>query len=379
MDGASVEAVVLDERGLTVPLEGGVPAYFNYWWLRDNCPTSFDRETRERTFDIFHLDAPPIPATARLADAGAGDRLARRGAPARAIRWIGSRGTRAASRGPTRPTSRAGPGSRTTTRTSCGVSQPRLSQDPGELRQWVEALLIEGVAIVTDMPDSDAGLTETAELIGQVRPTFFGRFFDVRLHVKPTNLAYTAKALELHTDVPAEDAAPGVQFLHCRANSVEGGLSLFVDGVAVAEALRAADPEAFRLLAETEVPFYKEHDGCDMRARPARDRARPPRCGFGASRSASTWPTPSTCPRRCWTTTTPPSSASAGCCRRSATSCASASAPGSASSSTTTASCTAARPFPATSGERHLRGCYTPTAGSCAAPTARLVSEGRFA
>src|SRR3546814_1388458 len=64
------------------------------------------------------------------------------------------------------------------------------------------------------MPDSDAGLTETVRLLGQVRPTFFGEYFDVRVHVDPVNLAYTAKALEMHTDVPAEELAPGVQFLH---------------------------------------------------------------------------------------------------------------------------------------------------------------------
>src|SRR3546814_9452186 len=85
------------------------------------------------------------------------------------------------------------------------------------------------------MPDSDAGLTETVRLLGQVRPTFFGEYFDVRVHVDPANLAYTAKALEMHTDVPAEELAPGVQFLHCRANSVAGGDNLILDGAAVAE------------------------------------------------------------------------------------------------------------------------------------------------
>lgn len=147
------------------------------------------------------------------------------------------------------------------------VSHPVLLASADERRRWMEALLVEGVAIVTDMPDSDEALTRTAELIGSVRPSFFGAYFDVRTHVKPTNLAYTSKALELHTDVPAEELAPGIQFLHCRANSVDGGLNLFLDGTAVANDLRAVDPEAFRLLTEIDVPFYKEHDGIDMRAR----------------------------------------------------------------------------------------------------------------
>ena len=145
--------------------------------------------------------------------------------------------------------------------------QPELVADPAIRAKWIEALLVEGFAIVTDMPDSDAGLTETAELLGQIRPTFFGDYFDVKTHINPTNTAYTAAALELHTDTPAEENAPGVQFLHCRANTVEGGYSLYADGVAVANAFRERDPEGFKLLSETPVPFFCEHDTYDMRSR----------------------------------------------------------------------------------------------------------------
>ena len=59
--------VTLGEKGLTLTLPEGRPAYFNYYWLRDNCPRSFNATTRERTFDIFHLDAPPRAEAARIA------------------------------------------------------------------------------------------------------------------------------------------------------------------------------------------------------------------------------------------------------------------------------------------------------------------------
>ena len=141
-----------------------------------------------------------------------------------------------------------------------------LKADPGKRRAWLEAMIVEGVSVVTEMPDSDAALTELAELQGQVRPTFFGTYFDVRTHINPTNTAYTASALELHTDVPAEEHAPGIQFLHMRANTVEGGRNLFGDGVAAANDFRRIDPEGFRLMVETDVPFYCEHDDYDMRS-----------------------------------------------------------------------------------------------------------------
>ncbi len=63
-------SVVLAENGLTVQLPSGRAAYFNAYWLRDNCPTSFDSQTRERTFDIFHLDAAPQPHSTALSAEG---------------------------------------------------------------------------------------------------------------------------------------------------------------------------------------------------------------------------------------------------------------------------------------------------------------------
>ena len=266
MDGAQIDTVVLEQNGLSVRMPDGNPAYFNSWWLRDNCPTSFDAETRERTFDIFHHETTPRPADARVD----GDALV--------VDWEGeahvSRYPLAMLAGYAAGAPRPDPADLprrpwfadhypNLTR----VSHAALLESADERRRWMEALLVEGVAIVTGMPESDDALTRTAELIGTIRPSFFGAFFEVRTHVKPTNLAYTSKALELHTDVPAEELAPGIQYLHCRANTVAGGLNLFLDGTAVANDLRTADPEAFRLLSEIEVPFYKEHEGIDMRAR----------------------------------------------------------------------------------------------------------------
>ena len=266
MDSSLLDAVALKPTGLELTLPGGQTGYFNYWWLRDNCPSSFDPETRERVFDIFHHATTPRPASAVIE----GEALVIDWADEGHVSRYPLAMLAAYAQGAPRPDPADLPRRPwfadhypTLTR----VSHPKLLTSAEERRRWMEALLIEGVAIVTDMPDSDAALTETAELIGTIRPSFFGAYFDVRTHIKPTNLAYTAKALELHTDVPSEELAPGIQFLHCRANSVQGGLNLFLDGTAVANDLRLADPEAFRLLAETEIPFYKEHDDIDMRAR----------------------------------------------------------------------------------------------------------------
>ena len=263
---AAAPPPALFENGLELTLDDGARHYFNYHWLRDNCASSFDPVTRERVYDIFAENTPPRPARATMA----GDALL--------IEWAQS-GHRShypiawlAAQAQAKP--RHDPAILPRTHWFADhyphiarFAFDAVSTDHAALKGWVHALLTQGVAILTAMPDTDQGLTDAANLIGFPRPTFFGAYFDVRLHIEPDNLAYTAKALELHTDVPAEDLAPGVQFLHCRRNSVDGGESLFVDGAAVAAELRRTHPEDFRLLCETTVPFYCEHDSYDMRAR----------------------------------------------------------------------------------------------------------------
>lgn len=269
MDGSLSAAVdggvTLGENGLELPLPDGTRSYFNYYWLRDNCPSSFDRETRERTYDVFQ-DIEPRPASARIDGEaleivwqGSGHVTRHR------LDWLAPYGSGLPRHDPAELPRRLWYADHYPK--IARFSQPELLRDKALVGRWAEALLAEGVAIVTEMPDNDTGLIETCLLFGQVRPTFFGPYFEVRVHADPINLAYTAKALELHTDVPAEELAPGVQFLHCRANSVQGGDNLILDGAAVAEDFRRDHPTDFQLLAETEIPFYWEHEGYDIRAR----------------------------------------------------------------------------------------------------------------
>lgn len=256
--------VVLHERGLEVPLPDG-PTYFNHYWLRDADPSTIDPATRERIFDITEVPGGPRARAARIE----GDALV--------IDWLSEDHV---SRVPMamlaefaverrRPDPAALPQRLWYADAHAGFARFRQadieSSDAVRLA-FARALVTDGIALVTEMEDSDAGLTRLARQLGPVTPTADGHYFDVRLEIAPTNLAFTARALEFHTDLPSEEAAPGLQFLHCRANGVTGGRSLFADGAAVAEALRERDPAAFELLAAHDVPFFRRHDGWDYRA-----------------------------------------------------------------------------------------------------------------
>ncbi|HXQ17605.1 MAG TPA: TauD/TfdA family dioxygenase [Caulobacteraceae bacterium] len=103
----------------------------------------------------------------------------------------------------------------------------------------------------------DPGVVErTVARFGFIRETNYGRLFDVRIEPQPGNLAYTDRALDLHTDNPYRDPVPTLQLLHAiTIDDAGGGETLFVDGFAHAEALRREAPDAFDLLARTPVRF----------------------------------------------------------------------------------------------------------------------------
>ena len=92
-------------------------------------------------------------------------------------------------------------------------------------------------------------LLQVAALFGYVRETNYGKYFEVRTEVNPTNLAYTGLGLQAHTDNPYRDPVPTLQILYCLENSAEGGENMVVDGFRAAERLREENPHGFDLLS----------------------------------------------------------------------------------------------------------------------------------
>ena len=124
-----------------------------------------------------------------------------------------------------------------------------LESDRDALRRWLRGVHRYGVATVTGGPAESGALMRVADLFGYVRETNYGRWFDVRAEVNPTNLAYTGLGLQAHTDNPYRDPVPTMQILYCIENSAEGGESMVVDGFAAALRLREEDARGFDLLS----------------------------------------------------------------------------------------------------------------------------------
>ncbi|WP_425403104.1 2-trimethylaminoethylphosphonate dioxygenase [Hwanghaeella sp.] len=143
----------------------------------------------------------------------------------------------------------------------------KIIADRDTERNWLTAIARDGIALVTDAPVEPETVCAIAENFGFVRETNYGRLFDVRSVENPTNMAFTSAGLMVHTDNPYRDPVPGLQLLHCLQNETDGGGSLFVDGFQVADRLRRDDPEAFRILSTTWLPFRFHDATVDLQAR----------------------------------------------------------------------------------------------------------------
>ena len=122
------------------------------------------------------------------------------------------------------------------------LSCPQLTVSLQELRRT-------GLTIIKKVPLSQAGLDSVVNLVGQVKWTHYGQFWNVRSKPDANNLAYTGASLGLHTDLPYYDYTPGVQCLHCLSQApAQGGENVFADGFAAAEKIRADFPAQFELL-----------------------------------------------------------------------------------------------------------------------------------
>ncbi len=138
--------------------------------------------------------------------------------------------------------------------------------DDAERARMLRAVRDLGFAIVRGTPATPGTVLDIAATFGHVRETNYGRLFDVRVEANPTNLAFTGRAIAPHTDNPYRDPVPTLQLLHCLNNAVDGGASGLLDGFHAASLLRTRDPEAFRVLATTIVPFAWSDRAASLRA-----------------------------------------------------------------------------------------------------------------
>ncbi|MFZ0485803.1 MAG: TauD/TfdA family dioxygenase [Arenicellales bacterium] len=257
-------------RGVALTWDDDLVGFFHDIWLRDHCacPVCRHPRTRERLFRIIDLPAElPVP-DARITAAGA---LELRWPPMPGFEshhslfdpgWLRQRADGAA-REPL-SVDRKTPWDASLVDRLPEVDYGEFMRMDEGLATWLQALDRYGLAIIRNGPAAEGEVLRVAERVGWPRESNFGRLFDVFSKPDPNNAAYTDIALEPHADLPNWERPPDFQLLYCLSNDARGGDSTLTDGYAVSEALKAEDPEAFRLLNELAIDFRFQDETSDI-------------------------------------------------------------------------------------------------------------------
>ena len=259
-----IAAVERGERSLAVTWSDQSVTEFPFIWLRDNARENFHPETQERTFDLTTVSAGIEP-----------DSVVSDGASLH-IRWP-QRGDKCVYDGSWLYAHRPGRCRDDPARTGRlawnADSMPAIpradakacSESATELVNALLELKRHGLLIVDRLADDAEAGVDFGRLIGFMRETNFGVIFDVVNKAVPNNLAYTALDLPLHTDLPNQEAIPGFQFLHCYRSNVDGGDSVFADGLKLCDDVQREAPDDFEILSRTAIPWRFHDATADIR------------------------------------------------------------------------------------------------------------------
>jgi gamma-butyrobetaine dioxygenase len=254
---SSISKLEENSDHLKVIWDDGEESKFNYLWLRDNCPSAHDKDSRHRMFNILNVSTDIRPKNYNVNNKGILE-----------IEW--SEGDHKSSYEPLwlrencytikNKITYVSPyklwdNSLQNNLKSIEIDHDEIINSEDGLVKWLELLHYTGIAIVKNAPTEQNSAFKVLNRISHTRETFFKTPFEVINIPKPNNSAYTAYALRNHMDLPWFENPPGYQFLHCLINSAKGGNSSAVDAFAVADYLRKNEKDVFDVLVNTPLKF----------------------------------------------------------------------------------------------------------------------------
>ena len=242
---------------LKVIWNDGEESKFNYMWLRDNCPSAHDKDSRHRMFNILEVSQDINPKNYNINKEGKleiewseGDHISYFDQ-----KWLRDNCYTIKNNKKYVSPYQLWDCSLEKDLESIKIDHDEIISSDEGLIKWLKLLHYKGIAIVKNAPTEKKSAFPVLNRISHTRETFFKTPFEVINIPKPNNSAYTAHALRNHMDLPWFELPPGYQFLHCLVNDSEGGNSSAIDGFAVAEYLRKNEKEIFETLTSIPLKF----------------------------------------------------------------------------------------------------------------------------
>jgi len=255
--GVTISKISQNGSGLDIVWSDGEKSNFNFLWLRDNCPTAHDKDSRHRMFNILKVSQNISPKKYNINPNGKleiewseGDHKSYYDPD-----WLRENCYTLKNKKKYVSPYKIWNNSLSKNLKSINIDHDEIINSDQGLIKWLELLHYKGIAIVKNAPIKKNSAFTVLNKISHTRETFFKTPFEVVNVPKPNNSAYTAHALRNHMDLPWFENPPGYQFLHCLVNDAEGGDSSAVDGFAVADYLRKNEKEIFETLVNVPLKF----------------------------------------------------------------------------------------------------------------------------
>ena len=253
----NISKVAANISSLDILWSDGKKSNFNYLWLRDNCPTAHDQDSRHRMFNILKVSENIKAEKFKINNDGKliiewseGDHTSYYDP-----KWLRENCYTLKNKEKYISPYQLWNNSLQNNIKSISIEHDEIMSSDKGLIKWLELLHHKGIAIVKNAPIEKESAFPILERISHTRETFFKTPFEVINIPKPNNSAYTAHSLRNHMDLPWFETPPGYQFLHCLINSAEGGDSSAVDGFAVADYLKNNEKEIFDILTKVPLKF----------------------------------------------------------------------------------------------------------------------------
>ena len=254
---SSISKLEKNSTYLKVVWNDGEESKFNYLWLRDNCPTAHDKDSRHRMFNILEVSQNINPTKYSISSDGKleiewseGDHTSYYDP-----KWLRENCYTLKNKQRYVSPYKLWDNSLEKNLESIQIDHDEIVNSDDGLIKWLELLHYTGIAIVKNAPVEKNSALKVLNRISHTRETFFKTPFEVINIPKPNNSAYTAHALRNHMDLPWFENPPGYQFLHCLINSAKGGDSSAVDAFAVADYLKNNEKDTCDILVNTPLKF----------------------------------------------------------------------------------------------------------------------------
>ena len=253
----SIKNIKKNTSYLEVEWNDGQKSKFNYLWLRDNCPSAHDKNTRHRMFNILKVSTDINAKKYNINEQGKlkiewseGEHISYYD-----LKWLRENCYTIKNKKKYSSPYKLWDSSLQKNLDLIQIDHDEILNSENGLIKWLELLHHQGIAIVKNAPSANKSALPLLNRISHTRETFFKTPFEVINVPKPNNSAYTAHALRNHMDLPWFENPPGYQFLHCLINEAVGGNSSAVDAFAVADYLRNNEKEIFEILVNTPLRF----------------------------------------------------------------------------------------------------------------------------